>query len=291
MAKVEEYWRGKSVLVTGASSGLGWAITEALAPYGIHFALLSRREERMRELANQLSNTPSRFWIRSVDVRNREQVYRAVRDFAAEAGRLDVAWVNSGIGGSTAFDRWNWDTVEAMIDTNLKGAIYTTMACLEQMVPRGEGAIVGIGSASSMRGLPGRGIYSMTKIALAYYLESLMAELPQIQFTIIHPGFVDTPINQNNPNRFWLMQPPEAAQLMIRAVARRKRVYIYPFKMKLLYRVVHALPPSVYFWIAKKMLQVSNPTGERIEIPSEASNGPRQPGEDKLENRRPEKPD
>ena len=266
MTGLERYWRGKSVLVTGASSGLGWALVEALAPYGIHFALLSRREQRMRELADSLKDSPSRFWVRSVDVRNRGQVYQAVRDFAAEAGKIDVAWVNSGLGGSTAFDRWDWEFVEAMIDTNLKGAIYTTRACLEQMVPRGEGTIVGIGSASSMRGLPGRGIYSMTKIALAYYLESLMAELPQIQFTIIHPGFVDTPINRNNPNRFWLLQPPEAAQLMIRAVARGKRFYIYPFKMKLLYRLVHALPLFIYLWIGRKMLQISNPTGERLQI-------------------------
>ena len=266
VSKLESYWHGKTVLITGASSGLGWAVTEALAPYGVHFALLSRREEKMRELVEQLRDTPSRFWFRSVDVRDREQVYAAVRDFVAEAGRLDVAWVNSGIGGSTAFDRWDWEHVEAMIDTNLKGAIYTTMACLEQMVSQGYGTIVGIGSASSMRGLPGRGIYSVTKIALHYYLESLMPELPQIQFTIIHPGFVDTPINQNNPNRFWLLQPPEAARLMITAVAKGKRVYIYPLKMRLLYRLVHALPMRTYLWVGRKMLRISNPAGEEVKL-------------------------
>jgi len=253
MGWLEDYWRGKAVLITGASSGLGWAITEALAPYGIHFGLLSRREERLRELAEKLKDSGSRFWYRRCDVRDRGGVYRAVGDFARAAGRIDVAWVNSGVAGSTWARSWDWDRAETMIDTNLKGAIYTIMACLETMKEQQSGAIVGIGSAASMRGVPGRAIYSLTKIALAYFMESLMAEFPHIQFTVIHPGFVDTPINRGNPNRIWLMQPPEAAQLMIRAVARRKRVYIYPFRMRLLYRFVRILPGGVYQWIARRL--------------------------------------
>ncbi len=252
---LEKYWTGKSVVVTGASSGLGKAVVEALAPFQINFCMLSRDEEKMLELALRLKDYGSTFFINSCDVRNRESVYDAINKFYKQTGQVDVAWVNSGIAGSTAFQHWDWDTVESLIDTNLKGAIYTIRACLEIMTPQKSGAVVGIGSAVSMRGMPANSIYSMTKIGLEYFLEGLAAEIPDIQFTTIHPGFVDTPINTGNPMRLWLMSPEKAARLMVMAVARRKYVYIYPYRMRLLYRFVRWLPQSVFRPIARSIIK------------------------------------
>ncbi len=254
------YWSGKSVLITGASSGLGWAITEALAPYGIKFCLLSRRLEIMEELADKLRGTGSSFRVRACDVRNRHEVQTCVQEFYTEAKRLDVVWVNSGISHDSSFTGWDWQSVEDMIDTNLKGAIYTTQSCLELMAPQKMGAIVGIGSAACMRGLPSRGVYCLTKVGLEYYLQSLAAELPSIQFTMIHPGFVDTPINQNNPNRFLLLTPQRAAQLMIKAVAKRRRMLVYPLRMSLLFHLVRSLPYSLYGLLAKRSINLSRPS-------------------------------
>jgi short-subunit dehydrogenase len=252
--KLTSYWQNKSVLITGASSGLGWAIVEALAPYQINFCLLSRRAEPMKELADQLKDSGSTFWIRSCDVRNRAEVYSAINDFYHQHGRLDIAWVNSGISTNSSFQKWNWEKIESVIDTNLKGAIYTTRACLEIMVPQQSGTIIAIGSAVSMRGIPTRGIYGLTKIALDYFMESLRGEFPEIQFSTIHPGFVDTPINQGQDYRIWLMSPQKAAHLMIKAVTRKKKVYIYPFRMKLLYRLIRLLPASIYLSMARKII-------------------------------------
>lgn len=259
-SNLKSYWSNKAVLITGASSGLGWALAEALAPYNIHFCLLSRRLEKMQELADSLSESGSRLWMRACDVRDRQAVTAAVQDFHREAGRLDAAWVNSGVSYDSSFAHWSWEAAETMIDTNLKGALYTAQACLEIMVPQSSGTIVGMGSAASMRGLPNRGIYSLTKIGLHYYLESLAAELPQIQFTIIHPGFVDTPINQGNPNRIWLVQPDRAAQRMIKAVARGRRTFIYPLPMRILYTFMRNLPQGLYLWLARRAVGLSEPS-------------------------------
>lgn len=252
---LEKYWTGKSVVITGASSGLGKAVVEALAPYQINFCMLSRNEDKMLELALRLKDFGSTFFINRCDVRDRESVYDAINKFYKQTGRLDIAWVNSGIAGNTAFLRWDWDTVESLIDTNLKGAIYTIRASLEIMVPQNSGTIVGIGSAVSMRGLPANSIYSMTKIGLEYVMEGLAAEIPDIQFTTIHPGFVDTPINTGNPMRVWLMSPEKAARLMVKAVARRKNIYIYPQRMKILYRIIHWLPGVIYRPMARKIIK------------------------------------
>jgi short-subunit dehydrogenase len=256
---VKNYWSNRKVLITGASSGLGAALVRELAKFNVHFGLLSRRIEPMRQLQSELQNSGSKFFIRSCDVQNREQVEQSINAFVAEAGGLDVAWVNSGISGETSFRQWDWKAVEDTIDTNLKGAIYTTMACLRYMTQQKSGAIVAISSAAAMRGLPGRTIYSMTKVGLEAFIESLATELPEIQFTTIYPGFVDTPINQNNSRRFWLMQPDKAAQLMISAVARRKKVYIYPFRMKLLFHAVRSLPTFLYRPLARRLINLSKP--------------------------------
>ncbi|RMG62468.1 MAG: SDR family NAD(P)-dependent oxidoreductase [Calditrichaeota bacterium] len=245
---VQAFWQGKALFLTGASSGLGRAVVEALAPLGVHFGLVSRREALLAELSDRLADTGSRFWYRAVDVRDRDALYRAVADFHRQAGRLDVVWANSGVGAKTSWRSWDWDAVETCLDVNLKGAIYTIRAGLEVMRPQGQGTVVATGSAASMRGLPGSGIYCTTKIGLHYFVESLAAEMPEIRFCILHPGFVDTPINQDMPNRPWLMTPQKAARLMLTAVARGRFIYIYPFQMRLLYRLVRALPSRLYLW-------------------------------------------
>lgn len=252
--RIASYWKGKSVILTGASSGLGWAIVEALAPYQVKFCLLSRREDKMLELALKLKDSGSTFWINRCDVRKRNEVQAAIQKFYHQVGKIDVVWVNAGIAKSSSFYRWNWDDIEAVLDTNLKGAIYTTQASLEFMVPQKAGAIVAIGSVASVRGLPARSIYGLSKAALEHYIESMAAELPQIQFTLIHPGFVDTPINQGSPHRIWLMSPEKAAKIMIKAVVKQKKKFIYPIRMKLLYYFARTLPVSIYLFIARQVI-------------------------------------
>lgn len=257
----ETYYSGKSILITGASSGLGWALAEALAPYKVKLGLLSRREEKMQELAIKLANSGSEVWLKSCDVQDKNAVFEAVDAFHQHAGSLDMVWVNSGVGGNTYFPNWHWETVEAIINTNLKGAIYTVKACADRMVQQHSGTIVAIGSVASMRGLPKRSIYSMTKIALNHFIESLSTELPELQFTMIHPGFVDTPINQRNPNRFFLLTPEKAVQLMLKSVARKRRVYIFPWQFRILYPIVRSLPASVYARLAKKLVGMQKEKG------------------------------
>ena len=256
---LEEFWSGRKVIITGASSGLGAALVAALSPYRVRFCLLSRRIEPMQELADRHKATGSEFWIRTCDVRKREEVEAAIADFVSEYGAPDVAWINSGVVGDTSYEKWDWKTVENIIDTNLKGALYTAHTCLTHMVRAGKGAIAAISSAAAMRGLGGRSIYSLSKIGLAYYMESMAAELPQIQFTTIFPGFVDTPANRNNPNRFWLITAEDAAQRMIGAVAAHKSSYIYPFKMRMLFYLIRALPGPLYRPLARRMMRITRP--------------------------------
>ena len=259
MDRLLKFWQAKKVVITGASSGLGAALVGALSSYQVHFCLLSRRVEPMQELVARYSASGSRFWTRACDVKKREEVEAAIGAFVEEVGVPDVAWINSGVVGDTSFQYWKWDVVENIIDTNIKGALYTAHTCLRYMVPQKQGTVVAISSSAAMKGLGGRSIYSLSKVGLAYYMQSMAVELPEIQFTTIFPGFVDTPANRNNPNRFWLITAEDAAQRMIRAVAYKKSTYIYPFKMNLLFHAIRALPEFIYFPIARRLMRMTRP--------------------------------
>lgn len=143
----------------------------------------------MEELARKHSRSGSYFWIRSCDVRNRTEVDSAVEDYVRAAGAPDVAWINSGIAADTSFAKWDWQVVENILGTNLNGAIYTAHACLRFMVPQNKGAIVAISSAAAMRGLGGRCMYSLTKVGLAYFMESMAAEIAANPIHNHLPGF------------------------------------------------------------------------------------------------------
>lgn len=251
---LENYYRGKSILITGASSGLGWAVAEVLAPHGVTLGLLSRRQEKLEELAARVESLGSRAWIQTCDVQKRQAVFDAVAGFRDFAGRIDIAWLNSGISRSSYYHAWEWENIEAIVQTNVMGVIYGAKACADVMLEQQKGTIVAIGSVASMRGIPKHGIYAMSKIAVHYFIESLSAELPQLQFCIIHPGFVDTPINRGNPNRVFLLQPPQAARMMLQAVAKKKKVYIFPWQMRLTYHLVRMLPRSLYSRLARSMV-------------------------------------
>lgn len=253
---LQSFYAGKAIFITGASSGLGRAVAEAVARYRVKLGLVGRNTENLQKLAENLRDTGSECHIYTCDVQDRQAVQNAVQAFQQQTGVLDIAWVNSGISRSTFFPKWQWDEVEAIVQTNIMGAIYTTKACADVMVQQNAGAIVAIGSVASMRGLPKHGIYSMSKIALNHYIESLMAELPQLQITLIHPGFVDTAINRGNPNRFFLMTPEKAAQHMLSAVARQKRVYIFPWQFRLLYPLIRALPAGLYQLLARQLVKM-----------------------------------
>ena len=185
-------------------------------------------------------------------MQDREDVYDAVREFHEYAGRIDVVWLNAGVGAKTNIFKWEWPAFENCIQTNLMGAVYTAKACLEVMLLQKSGTIVSVSSTASMRGLPGSSAYSMTKVALNYMMESFATQAEDIQFTSILPGWVDTPISAKVRNRLWLMPVEPAVQKMITAVAKKKSKYIFPWQMFIFYYFMHSLPQTLYIKLARK---------------------------------------
>ncbi len=188
--------KGSWALITGASSGMGWAIAQALAARGVNLLVNARREERLLSLKNELlSQHDIQVETLVFDIRDLKQCQSPLKERASLVSRVSILVNNAGLGKGTdivpeaAIEDW-----EQMIDTNLKGLLYMTRLVLPYMVERNEGHIVNIGSVGGRWVLPGGAVYCATKFAVRAISEGLRMDLmgKKIRVTNIEPGVVKT---------------------------------------------------------------------------------------------------
>lgn len=190
----------QSILITGATSGIGQATAEALARRAananpIRLLLTGRRKERLEALKKSLSSVAVIVEIYELDVREKD----AVGKFAEKLGGAkiipDVLINNAGLAaGRDPFQSSSLADAEQMIDTNVKGLIYVTHALLQQMIARGSGHIVNIGSVAGRFTYPSGAVYCASKFAVGAFSEALRLDVSGkgIRVTNIEPGMVET---------------------------------------------------------------------------------------------------
>lgn len=178
---------GKTVCITGATSGIGLACAEAFMEAGATVIGTGRRKERLDALA---AKHGAKFAPLPLDITDREAV------FAALAGeQVDILVNNAGLALTLAgADHANLDDWETMVDTNIKGVLYCTKTLLPEMVARKQGHIINIGSVAGTYPYPGGSVYGATKAFLKQFSLNLRADLigTPIRVTNIEPGMVHT---------------------------------------------------------------------------------------------------
>ena len=162
----------------------------------------------------------------------------------------DVVIGNAGVSrGALTEKAADLAVFQAAFETNVLGLVHTFHPFLAAMRDRGHGTLVGIASVAGFRGLPGSGAYSASKAAAITYLESLRVEQAGsgVAVVTICPGYIATPMTAENryPMPF-LIGADKAAQLIARAVDRRKRFYVLPWQMALVGRALRLLPRPLY---------------------------------------------
>jgi short-subunit dehydrogenase len=239
------------VFLTGASSGLGSALARRYAAEGAVLGLYARRVESLRQLAGTLASATCAVY--AGDVRDAAAVRAAAHDFMARYGTPDVVVANAGVsvGTLTAHEDDN-DAFRTVLETNVLGMVHTFQPFLPAFVAGKRGKLVGVASVAGFRGLPGSGAYSASKAAAISYLESLRVELKAsgVEVITLCPGYVATPMTEKNPYPMpFLLSTDEAARLMVRAIRRGRRFYVFPWQMALVGRLLRALPRPVYDWV------------------------------------------
>ncbi|MFO7587344.1 MAG: SDR family NAD(P)-dependent oxidoreductase [Gemmatimonadota bacterium] len=188
--------KGKLVLVTGASSGIGEACARRFAADGAELVLWARREDRLAGLASELTRTHgTKVRIARVDVRDREEVGRTACELLGEAGPPDLLLNNAGLAsGLSTVQEGSFDDWDRMIDTNLKGLLNVTRAFLPAMVERGTGHVINIGSTAGHQVYPKGNVYNATKFAVRALTEGTNLDVAGtgVRVSSVDPGLVET---------------------------------------------------------------------------------------------------
>lgn len=238
----------KSVLITGATRGLGANLARHFAARGYRLALTGRKQEDLDKLGAELEGQAAQIVLETLDVAEFDSIAPVIRRCAQRLDGLDIVVVNAGVGHVTPAGRGHLDLIRQTIDVNLTAAVATSEAAIELFREQGRGQLVGISSLAGIRGLPKSGIYSATKAAFSRYLQAVRVETrgEHIVVTDLAPGYIDTDLNRSRASRPFLVTAEKGTEIMADLIERQVSFrYVPPWPWTLVAQVIKWLPDSV----------------------------------------------
>ena len=187
---------GKTVLVTGASAGIGEAIARRFGESGARVIVAARRADRLRKLTESFSGDSLAL---ELNVRDRQAVEKAIAGLPKEWQEIDILVNNAGLSrGLDKLHEGNIDGWEDMIDTNVKGLLYVSRAVLPGMVARGRGHVINIGSIAGHEVYPGGNVYCASKHAVDALTKGMRLDLVEspVRVSTVDPGLVETEFSE-----------------------------------------------------------------------------------------------
>ena len=245
----------KNILITGASSGIGYALVKKLAAEKCNLALIARRKEILDELAGQLKNTGSKIITFPCDVTVKEEVKRTIDEIVNQFGGIDLAILNSGVSGRSPVKYYSSDEAKKIFDVNVIGMINCMEILLPHYIKNKKGIIAGVSSLADGRGFPKSGFYCASKAAATLILESARIELMKynVKVITIKPGFVKTPMTDKNDFKMpFLMDVDKAAGIILNGIKKEKRIIQFPLPTVLGAKILKLLPDKIFDFIARR---------------------------------------
>ena len=191
----------KTILITGASSGLGAEMARQFAAKGHCLALCARRTDRLEELKAEIAQAHPdvEVAVKALDVTDDDAVFRVVHEFADELGGLDRVIINAGLGKGAPLGTGRYDANKQTAMTNFVAALAQVEAAMEVFRAQERGHLVMVSSMSAMRGLPKTvTTYAATKAGVAHLVEGLRTEFygkDAFKFTVLYPGYIRSEMN------------------------------------------------------------------------------------------------
>ena len=212
----------KTILITGASSGLGAGMAREFAKKGYNLAICARRLERLQELQTELqSEYGVKVIAKILDVTDYDQVFEVFKAFKQEFGQLDRIIVNAGVGEGRRIGKGHFEVNRATAETNFISALAQCEAAVEIFRAQNKGHLVVISSMSAMRGLPKHlSTYAASKAAVAHLAEGIRAELldTPIKVSTIFPGYIRTELNEGAKKLPFEVDEKTGSQALVKAI-------------------------------------------------------------------------
>ncbi len=261
MATINQHYSGKTVLITGASSGIGEALAKRFSALGANLVLVARRKERLDQLAREIQKPGVASLCCQADITQEGEIEEAVEAAIKKFGRIDVVVAGAGFAVAGNLENLSLQDYRNQFEVNVFGVLKTVYACLAEL-KKANGQLAIIGSVVSEISMPHDTAYCMSKHALTGLTDGLRAELNQygISLTYILPGFVDTGIhhtnNQNEPGtgrdsdsppKFLLMHPSQAAQIIEKAITARNNKQVVTLHGRVVL-FINRLLPGIFAW-------------------------------------------
>ncbi|HKR11012.1 MAG TPA: SDR family NAD(P)-dependent oxidoreductase [Pyrinomonadaceae bacterium] len=246
------FWTDKTVMITGASSGIGKGLALDIAARGARLGLLARRQGLLDEI---VADVKGRAVAVTADVRDAQAMKAAADRVREQLGPIDMLIANAGIGTSAHVAQLDPDHMANVIGINVLGAANSVAAVVPQMVERGQGQLVAISSLAAYRGLPKSAAYCASKAALSAYFESVRIDLrgTGVGVTIIHPGFIKTALTAGRDAKMpYLMELDEAIPKIVSAIEKGKKSIAFPWQLATVVRAGLLMPTFMYDWIAAR---------------------------------------
>ena len=248
--------QAKTILITGASSGIGASLARAYARGGVLLLLWGRDRTRLEQVAGQCRALGATVSLQIFDLRDANG-FAAGLAAADAATPIDLAIFNAGLGGSAPNDRPAEapQTAQAVAEVNFVAPVVGANVIADAMARRGAGQIVLVGSISESYPLPMAPTYAATKAGLRLFAEALGLRLSKhgVTVSLVSPGFIDTPMSHKviEPKPF-LMRADAAAHLIVRKIAAKKRVIVVPWQFAVIRALTNLLPRALVRWVLSR---------------------------------------
>lgn len=246
-----DYYKGKIVVITGGSGGLGMALAYQLDSIGARLALLDIDTSAITSKVDHFAHPP---FIRTIDIADEpacQMVFKHILDYY---GKIDILINNAGITHIQELQANNGSIIHRVMQVNVMGSIYCTLAALDAL-KKSKGHIITLSSVAGFAPLHGRTAYSASKHALHGFFETLRTELKEypIHVTMVCPSFIDTGIRSDKNHSIsqakttigQSLTPADAAEILLKGAAKTKRLVLIGKTAKLSYWV-HKLLPRYY---------------------------------------------
>ena len=247
----------KTIVITGASAGIGRALATECFKRGYSLGLTGRRMDALEALRSELlasqPQSQQRIELIALDVDDSDSVALTLHSLFERLGGADIVVVNAGINEFSKVGLGHFAKEKHILQTNVTGAIATVNAAAEHFLGKGSGQIVGISSLASLRAIPTQAAYCASKAAFSMYLDGARQELKGkgIAVTTILPGFVATEIMPNIEKYPFAVSASQAAREMLDLIEKKKAVGVVPaYPWKYLRPLLPLIPDALW----KKML-------------------------------------